>query len=131
MAEQSGSQVLLQVDDNGTMRDVGSQTGLSRDRTRDMIETTAKSDDKKTYIYGKGDSTISLDALYVPSNADFDVLDKAYKNSNTVTVRIDDTGNSRTLEATALIDSFTDDFPDNEGATISIDLQIDGSWSTV
>lgn len=133
--EISGTDVLLLVnvgtEASPNYQAVGSQSSLSREETRDTIETSNKGNEAKTFIYGKLGSTLSLDAFYVPTNADFNVLKDAIRNRKQIKVRIDDEANSRTEEADCLVTSFPEEYPDNDAATLSLELQVTGSWSAV
>jgi hypothetical protein len=133
--EKSGSDVVL-LANTGTVASptyeiVGSQTGMTRDEERNDIETTHKGVDAHTYIYGKYGSSLTLDKLFVPSGAAISALKTAIRDGLTILVQVNDTDASTTEEAEVLVTSKTEDWPDNDAATLSLDLLVTGTWTTV
>lgn len=106
------------------------QRSYSQESSRDMIETTVKQDDAKTYEYGELDESLTVEGLYAPSDAAFAALQDAKDNASTILVRRSEDG-SEVEEATALVENISVDAPRNDVRTFSSDLQITGKWSTV
>lgn len=126
-----GETLVIRVDTgSNNFEDMGGETSHDLEKTRDTIETTSKADDKKTYIYGKGDSTLSVDVLHSDGDAARSALEDARDNGDTVTVRTVKDGNADE-EATALVESISQTAPDNDNAEFTIDLQVTGAWSSV
>ena len=109
---------------------VGSQRDLSREETTDEIDVSSKDGRAKRVIAGRYSSTISLDALYVPTCEAYLALRDAMRNGDLIKVRISDE-NTPTEEADALITSLSEEYPDQAEATVSCDLTIDGEWAEV
>ncbi len=109
---------------------VGVQQGLSWETSRDLIEITGKADDHKRFTYGKRGDTVSLDAVYVPSDAAFAALKTALRDGTTILIRRSELG-TEVEEATALVGSISHEAADNDAATVSISLTLDTAWTTV
>lgn len=122
----NGSNILLLVDGQA----VAEQRSYSQEKSRDMIETTVKADDAKTYEYGEIDNTVTVEGLYAPSDAAYAALEDAADNATEITIRRQREGTD-IEEATALVDSLSLEAPRNDNSTFSADLQITGAWSTV
>jgi len=109
---------------------VGSQTGVTFEETNDEIDLSSKDSRAKRVSAGRYGATISLDALYVPSDTAYLALKAAMRAGDLIKVRREEEGTA-TEEADALITSMSEEGPDQDAATISIDLTIDGEWSEV
>ena len=109
---------------------VGSQRGASLSETNDEIDISSKDSRAGRYLAGRYGSTLSLDALYVPSNLAYLALKMAQRAGDAILVRVSEEA-VETEEASAIITDMSTDFPDQEAATISIDLRIDGEWAAV
>lgn len=109
---------------------VGSQRDVSFEETTEEIDVSSKDGRAKRVIAGRYASSISLDALYVPSDAAYQALKDAKRNGELILVAREE--NEVTLEtANALITSMSETFPDQGEATISISLTIDDVWTVV
>jgi len=109
---------------------VGSQRDVSFEETTEEIDVSSKDGRAKRVIAGRYASSISLDALYVPSDAAYQALKDAKRNGELILVAREE--NEVTLEtANALITSMSESFPDQGEATISISLTIDDVWTVV
>jgi TP901-1 family phage major tail protein len=122
----NGSAVLLIV--NGV--EVAAQTGLSIEESNEMIEASHKQSTYASYLYGRTEGSLSLEALYVPTDAGFQALKNAFKNKEVVTVRISENGTA-VEEADALIESMSREYPDNDVATISVELKLNEAFTTL
>lgn len=130
----NGSNVLLLVNtgtsDSPTYEAVAQQRSLSEESSRDMIETTTKVDDAKTYDYGEEDNSMTVEGLYTPSDAAFSALQDAKDNTEKILVRRSEDG-VEIEEATALVENISKEYPRNDNSTFTVDLQIDGTFSSV
>lgn len=109
---------------------VGSQRDFSREETTEEIDVSSKDSRAARVIAGRYGSTISLEALYVPTDEGYLALRDAMRNGDLIKVRISDE-NTPTEEADALITSLSEEYPDQAEATVSCDLTIDGEWAEV
>ena len=109
---------------------VGSQRDFSREETTEEIDASSKDSRTARVIAGRYGSTISLEALYVPTDEGYLALRNAMRNGDLIKVRISDE-NTPTEEADALITSLSEEYPDQAEATVSCDLTIDGEWAEV
>lgn len=129
-----GAQVLLLVntgtDASPNYVEVGQQTNLSKETTRNLIETTSKEDDHQKFIYGKQGDTVTLESLYVPNDSAMSALRDANDNKNNIKIRRKEQG-SEVEEADALVETISDEWPDNDNSTTSVDLTLDGAWTSI
>ena len=106
---------------------VGSQRDATFEETTDEIDVSSKDGRAKRVLPGRYSATISLDALYVPSNSAYQALQDAMRNGTLIKVLREEGGVSLE-EATALVTSLSEAGPDQGEATVSIALTIDGEW---
>ena len=130
----NGSDILLLVNTGTDVEPVymavGSQRNFSREEATEEIDVSSKDGRAKRVIAGRYSSTISLEALYVPTDEGYLALRDAMRNGDLIKVRISDE-NTPTEEADALITSLSEEYPDQAEATVSCDLTIDGEWAEV
>ena len=128
----NGSDVLLLVN-TGTptvpvYEAVGAQRDVSFEESTEEIDVSSKDSRAKRVLAGRYSSSLSLEALYVWSDAGFQALRDAKRDGELVLVARQEEG--ATMEtADALITNLSSEFPDQGEATISIDLSVDGFWS--
>ena len=108
---------------------VGSQRGLTRVENTAEIDVSSKEERPKRVLGGRYDSTMTLDALYVPDDC-YLALQSANRNADLILVRKSEDG-VQVEEATALITSMSESYPDQEAATITVSLRIDGEWEVL
>lgn len=130
----NGTDVLLLVN-TGTSQlpaytVVGSQRNLSREETTEEIDVSSKDSRAMRVLPGRYGSTLSLEALYVPDHASYVALKSAMRDGEFVLVRVSEAG-FEVEEATAIVTSMSEEWPDQAEATISVDLRIDGDWLAV
>lgn len=123
MAEINGADVLISIGANV----LGSQRDATIEQTTEEIDESSKTSRNKKVAAGRYGSTISLEALYVPTDTAYLALRTAMRAGTTVTVSR--AGGGVTESASAIITSLSEGFPDQDGATVSISLTIDGAWS--
>ena len=130
----NGTDILLYVN-TGTEESpiytvVGSQRNLSRERARDIIDASSKDGDDERVLPGRKSSSISLDALYVPDNVAYLQIDEAYEAGDFMLVQMFTEGVA-THQANVLVESMSEEYPDNAECTISVELRVDNGWSAV
>jgi TP901-1 family phage major tail protein len=128
-----GASVLVLVPDPnspGSYIPVAEQTNLSRESSRNLIEASSKDSDHTKWIYGKKDDTVELEALYVPNDAAMQALRNAQENKEIVVLRRTEDGTA-VEQAEALVSTISDEFPDNDVSTVSVEFQLNTSWTPV
>lgn len=109
---------------------VGSQRDLSVGETTEEIDVSSKDGRAKRVLAGRYGSTFTMDALYVPDNAAYQALRTANRNGELILIAVEEEG--VVIEtANALITDMTRTYPDQDGATISVAVTIDGEWTDV
>ena len=127
----AGMSVLLMVETAPNVYTaVGEQKGMSLESSRNLIEVSSKNNDHATFVYGRKSDTVSLEALYVPSDAGFAALKDAMETKKPIIIRRSEDGVA-IEEATALVGSFSIDFPDEDAASCSIELTLNESFKIV
>jgi TP901-1 family phage major tail protein len=130
----NGADVLLLVntgtDQAPTYTVVGSQRNLSRQEANEEIDVSSKASRARRVLAGRYSSSLSLEALYVPSDQAYLALRDAMRNGDLIKIRIED-DSVAVEEADALITSMSEEYPDQAECTISCDLTIDGEWAEV
>lgn len=122
---ENGDDVLLYAD--GTS--VGGQRNVSLNSEMTVIDTSAKGDVESTFISGRTTHTVDLDGLYINGNTAWDQLSSAMENQASITLERYRNG-SFVASATAYVTSLSRSHPDMDVATVSVSLQISGTWST-
>jgi TP901-1 family phage major tail protein len=107
---------------------VGCQRDATIEETNEVIDVSCKDGRARRGLAGRYGSTLSLEALYVPSDAAFQALKTAMRNGDLILVAVEEDG-VVTETATANIDSMSRALPDQDVATISISMTIDGEWT--
>lgn len=128
----NGSDVLVLVNTGTTSvpvyEAVGSQRDVTFDEATEEIDVSSKDSRAKRVLPGRYSSSLSLDALYVWSDAGYQALREAMRDGELILVARQDNG--VTLEtADALITSLSENFPDQGEGTISVAMSIDGFWA--
>jgi len=130
----NGTDVLLLVN-TGTIQSpvyevVGSQRGVSFPENTENIDVSSKDSRAGRVLAGRYNATISMEALYVPSDAAYQALKTAMRDGEMIKVRRSESA-IETEECDAVINSLSPEFPDQEEAVISIELTVDGFWVEV
>jgi len=119
----NGTDILIWIDGDA----VGSQRDVTLDETTEEIDVSSKDQREGRYLPGRYGATMSLDALYVPTNAAYLALQAAMRNGTFVEVVVIEEG--VVLEsADAIVTSLGRTGPDQSEATVSCALRIDGAW---
>ena len=121
----NGADILIWIEGNM----VGSQRDVTIDETTAEIDMSSKDARERRVIAGRYSANISLDALYVPSDTAYIALKAAMRDGTLVeVVRIEE--GSVLESANAVVTSLSEKGPDQDAATVSIGLAIDGAWVT-
>ena len=119
----NGADVLVLIDGNV----VGSQRDCTFEETDDGVDYSSKDSRARRVGCGRYGSTVSLDGLYVPSDAAYQALQSAIRVGTLVVLRRQEAG-AAIEEADVRVDSLSDKDPDQEECTISAKFTIDGQW---
>jgi hypothetical protein len=130
----NGSDILLLVNTGTSLvpsyEPVGTQTNVSWEETTEEIDMSSKTSRAKRVDAGRYGATITLDSLYVPTDAAYQKLVAANRSGTKIMVAREE--ENVTIEtALALITSISGEGPDQDKATISVSLTIDGEWTVV
>ena len=120
----NGTDIMVWVEGNA----VGSQRDVTIDETTDEIDVSNKNDGRAMRVLpGRYGSTLSLDALYVPTDQAYQDLQTAMRSGTFVEVVVIEEG--VVLEsADAIVTSLSKAGPDQGEATVAAGLRVDGSW---
>lgn len=109
---------------------VGSQRDASIEEANETIDVSSKDQREQRVLPGRYSSTISLDALYVPTDSAYQALKDAMRDGELILVAVEREGTViETCDAN--VDSISESFPDQGEATISVALTVDGAWTEV
>lgn len=109
---------------------VAEQTSLSTENSTNLIEASHKGEGHTKWIAGRRDGTITLEALYVPSDDGYKALKAAQKAGDKIMARRSEDG-TEIEEVELFVSSIGEEFPDNDSSTISAEFQKNGDWTTV
>lgn len=119
----NGTAVLVLIDGDV----IGSQRGVTFEENTAEIDVSSKGSRAMRVVGGRYSATVSLDALYVPDDNGYERLQAAMRNGSLVTVIREEEG--AVLEsAAALVTKLSEQAPDQDAATVSATLRIDGEW---
>lgn len=107
---------------------VGSQRDATFNETTAEIDVSSKESRAKRVLPGRYSASITLDALYVPTDAAYLALQGAMRNGELILIAKQDNG-VVTETANALVTSLSEKEPDQAEAMISISLTVDGFWT--
>jgi TP901-1 family phage major tail protein len=107
---------------------MGSQRDVTFEEATEEIDVSSKSSRAKQVLPGRYSSTVSLDALYVPTDDAYKALKDAMRDGELILVARQENG--VTVEtADALITSLSEAAPDQGECTVSISMTVDGFWT--
>jgi hypothetical protein len=119
----NGTDILVLIEGNV----VGSQRDASFDEKTESIDASSKVSRAKRVLPGRYSGTVSLEALYVPTDTAFQSLLSAMRNGTFVTVRRQENG-AGLEEAEAIVTSLKTGAPDQDVSIVSAELEIDDEW---
>lgn len=106
---------------------VGCQRDATFEETTETIDVSCKDSRAQRVLPGRYAGSISLDELYVPTDAAYLALRDANRNGELILVAREEF-DVVTEYVPAKIDSISESFPDQGEAAVSIALTIDGFW---
>lgn len=109
---------------------VGSQRDVTFELTTAEIDVSSKDSRTTRVIGGRDKQTLSLEGLYVPTNDAYLALEAAREDGELILVAKQVDGVT-VATAHALITSLSQNFPDQDAATVSISMTIDDTWTEV
>lgn len=109
---------------------LGSQRDVTFEETNDEIDVSSKASRKKRVLAGRYSCNISLDAMYVPSDAAYQALKAALRNGTLIKILRQEEGVALE-EANAIVTAMSEAGPDQDAATVSITFAIDDGWVEV
>lgn len=135
-AGQNGTNFLLLANTGSdaapTYEVVGSQRDATLEETSAVIDYSSKNSRAARKGPGRYASTISMDALYVPTDAAYRALRDANRNPEGEIILVAKEYDGLVTEtAPAVVTSISEAEPDQAEATISISLEVDGFWEEV
>lgn len=130
----NGMDILLYVNTGTLLSPVweaaAGQRGASFEESTDEIDASSKDSRSKRVLAGRYGATISMDGLYLPSESAYQALQAAMRNGDAILVRRQEEGVD-VEQASAIITALSMDAPDNDVATCSVSLTIDGDWTVL
>ncbi len=120
----NGADVLVVI--NG--QTVGGQRGARITRTTQFVDFSSKSSANERGRPGRLASTISMDALYMPTDSGQQLLRFARENRDLVTLRIKELGTD-ILEASCVCTNLERDNPDQGEALFNAEFQVTDGWT--
>jgi len=121
----NGTAILVLIDTDL----VASQRDLSIEETTNTIDVSSKDEREFHGLPGRYESTLSLDALYVPTDTAYLALQNAMRNGTFVTLVVMESS-IVTESAQATIETLSRAAPDQDAATVSASFKLDGAWLT-
>ena len=109
---------------------VGSQRDVTFDEATAEIDVSSKDSRSTRVLAGRYKATLSLDALYVPTDEAYLALKAAMRDGDLILVARQES-DVTTETANALITSLSEKGPDQGEATVSISMTIDDVWTEV
>ncbi len=106
---------------------VGKQQGAKLSEKVGYIDESSKDAMERAGSAGRYEGSLSLDALYVPSDTAFTYLKTSFRAGTKVQVEIEEAG-TPTEKAMAVITQMDTEWPDQDSATISATFDLDGAW---
>ncbi len=129
--EVNGTDILVQVEspaDSGNYLTIGSQRGATYGEQTASVDMSSKENRKKFVNPGRYSSTVSLEALYIPTASGLSMLKNAMRNGTYVRLRRKELG--ATLEtAQCVCTGLSQTAPDQEASVISAEFELNGGWS--
>ncbi len=109
---------------------IGSQRGVTFTENTAEIDVSSKDSRAKRVIPGRYSAKVSMEALYVPEDAGYQALKAAMLDGTPILVARSIEGVTTEI-ATAIVTDLSPEGPDQEAATVSVELSIDNFWQEV
>ena len=107
---------------------VGSQRDAAVDENTAEIDVSSKDLRAGRVLGGRYSSKISLDQLYVPTDNAYVALKAAMRSGDLILVLRQENGVD-VETANCLVTALGEKFPDQDAATVSISMTVDGEWT--
>jgi TP901-1 family phage major tail protein len=138
MGRINGADILLYVDESDSATPqwspVAHQRGVTFGLSNNLIDISSKDSGRaEEFLMGRMSQSITLDHLYVTDDTAYQSIKDASRNGTNITLRrYQKNGSfSPVEEATAVIESIDEDFPDQEAGSVAASFRISGTWATV
>lgn len=130
----NGTDILLLVntgtEESPVYETVASQRGLNWSENTAARDASSKDAREAANEPGRYSATISLEALYVPDDDGYLALQTAMRNGEKILIVRQEDGVS--IEgALCVVTALSGAGPDQETATVSAELTLDGAWTVV
>jgi len=130
----NGADFLLLVDigtpEAPAYKVVGGQRAATVDETTASIDVSSKDNLARRVIPGRYQSSVSLDALYIPDDEAYQALVEANRQGKLIKIVKQEFGDPVEM-ADAVVTSISGSFPDQGECEVSVSLYIDGEWEPV
>jgi len=129
--EVNGSDVLVQLEqpaDSGTYVTLASQRGATFAESTAIVDMSSKESRNQRVNPGRYSSTISLEALFVPTSSGYTMMKNAMRNGTYIRLKRYQQGSGIEV-ARAVITSMSQSAPDQEASVISAEFTIDNGWT--
>ena len=118
---------------------IGLQRDLSWEQTRELIDASHKGSDHAQSVYGRMESTISLDALEPNPDSGAratqqQLIDAQVEKTTLIVQHIqknNGVGSDIVRQAEALVGSISREAPDNDTATVSVEITLQEALTVV
>jgi TP901-1 family phage major tail protein len=121
----NGVDILLGIDDGTEIQIVGSQRNATFTETTAEIDVSSKDSRATRVLPGRYKATVSGEALYVPTDPAYQMLQTAMRDGEDIIVIREEEG-VYLESAVAIITSLGTAAPDQDGVVVSFDLTVDG-----
>lgn len=122
----NGADVVLLIDDV----QIPAQRGATQGERVGTIDMSSKDQPQMRVAPGRYDSDLSLTALYVPGASGFDAIQAKFRGREYIDVVRQELGDGIET-ASAIITEMSPQFPDQDASVITLNMKVDGAWSTV
>ncbi len=133
MPKFNGTEIVVAIEDAstpGTFVVLAGQRDYTLDLTATAIDASCKDFNDAIKIPGRRDSTLTLDAAWIDTDAAYLDLQAAYFADPPTLVKVQaQKDGTPFLEADAVITSLGQRAPDNDLATTNIELSVTGGWT--
>lgn len=109
---------------------VGSQRDCSITENTANRDSSSKDSRAQRVDPGRYSSTLTLEALYIPTDDGYGALLAAMRDGEKILIRVEQEG-VEIEEAEAVINTLTRNHPDQETSTFTADFTVDGEWTVV
>jgi len=128
----NGADVLLLANtgttESPTYEVVGSQRNVSFAENTANRDSSNKDSRAQQVEPGRYSATVSLEHLYVPTDDAYQAIKDAMRDGTKLLIRRQEES-AALEEATCVVNTVSEQAPDQETATVSVELTVDGFWT--